>query len=260
MYLSYGRTEPETSYGRNVDVWNDGCTTWADLVLDEWDAAESGSPRPRLDAYVAAPFILFYLLGTCISLLVSFCLVSFGSFKLVVVSCMRTINCLGLCGEWHIKPGANYAHEYLATCFYQYCWKFIIIVLNNILWIVSYQQRGIRMMELKWVSRATTFFGMWAFGTFPFGLAPKCDLNLGFSVVTPMWYQHVAVLETFFVFVLEIGCFHAKLMTRVWYTLVTHEIFDSMHFNGMKKVCFLMLFFQRYLYFLHISATCFMNK
>lgn len=195
MYLSYGRTEPETSYGRNVDVWNDGCTTWADLVLDEWDAAESGSPRPRLDAYVAAPFILFYLLGTCISLLVSFCLVSFGSFKLVVVSCMRTINCLGLCGEWHIKPGANYAHEYLATCFYQYCWKFIIIVLNNILWIVSYQQRGIRMMELKWVSRATTFFGMWAFGTFPFGLAPKCDLNLGFSLVTPMWYQHVAVLE-----------------------------------------------------------------
>ena len=155
---------------------------------------------------------------------------------------MRTIKCWGLCGEWHIKLGANYAHENHATCFfYQHCWNFTIIALNKILWIVSYQRRGIRMMEPKWVSWATTFFGMCAFGTLLFGLAPKCDLNSGFNTVTPVWYQHVAFFKTFF---LKIGCFHAKTVTRVWYTLVAHGTFDSMHFKGMKRFVFWCWFFK----------------
>lgn len=63
----------------------------------------------------------------------------------------------------------------------------------------------IRMVELKWVSQATTFFGMRAFGALPFGLAPECNLNLGFNMVTLMRYQHVAIL--FIYLFLNNGCF-----------------------------------------------------
>ena len=43
-------------------------------------------------------------------------------------------------------------------------------------------------------------------------------------------------------------------MTRVRYTLVIHGIFDSMHFNGMTRVRFLMLILQRYFSFMSLEG------